>query len=108
MTKAETHGAVLDWIPDGLPDLSQKRRRGVRVTTAAAAALGLALSGAGAGTGGPASDTSSNSFDKTKPRSGPGTPPPGSLTPWGPDRTLPGRGGGLHKGNHPMRLLSSG
>jgi hypothetical protein len=133
MTKPVAHSVVFDWVPDGLPAVSQERRNGVRVTTAAAAALGLALSG-GAGTEGTASDTSSNGFERTKAPGGRRTPPetvvsvevvgscrPGmilrsrpskrspssSLTRWGPDRALPGGGAGLHKGDHPESLLSS-
>lgn len=142
MTKPATHSVVIDWVPDGLPVVSQERRSGVRVTSAAAAALGLALSdgagvraGVGAGAGGTVSDTSSKGFESTKAsrrrstspktvgsvaavgssrrgttgRSRPSKRrPSSSLTPWGPDRALPGGGGGLHKGDHPARLLSSG
>ena len=108
MTKPVTHAPVLDWVPDGLPAVSQERRSGVRVTTAAAAALGLALSGeAGVGAGAGAGAGSSRRgmivrSGLSKPRSS------SSLTPWEPDRALPGGVGGLHKGDHPLRLLPSG
>jgi hypothetical protein len=161
MTRFDAHSVVFDWVPDGVPPVSQRRRNGVRVTTAAAAALGLALGGEdGARAGGTTSETSSNGFASTKaPRDrgrlpertasvesvvtggptlvarddsdqldtvnvtsaaiGSFRPATGgrirpsprsrsrSLTPWGPDRALRGEAGGLHKRDHPRRLLSS-
>lgn len=65
--------------PDPLSSLSQKRRRGVKVTAAAVVALGLALGGGAVA--GAASTPSSTSSSSSGSSTHPGGPPPGGSPP---------------------------
>jgi hypothetical protein len=73
-----------DGDADPFPAISQRRRRGVRVTSAAAIALGLVLSGsaaAGAATTSGASTTSAASSGSPPASTHPGAPPFGGARP---------------------------
>jgi hypothetical protein len=79
--------SAIDWKPllsesgsDPFPAFSQRRRRGVRVTTAAAVALGLAVSGGAVAGAATTSAPSSSSGPAARPHQPPlGGPPPAAV-----------------------------
>ncbi len=73
MSESDAETLIIDDGADPFPSISQKRRRGVRVTTAAAVALGLALGGgavAGAATSSATPPTGSSSHSGRPPFGG--------------------------------------
>jgi hypothetical protein len=81
MSERETDALTVSAEFDPFPAISQRRRRGVRVTSAAAVALGLVLAGGSVAGAATTSPTAQSSSSATRPGPQSGRPPFGGARP---------------------------